>query len=283
MDTLIRCGKRGCNHCKPLRDFRPSNSERTAKKQRYFDELGVLIETHGLTPELHDRIDAVRPQKCVACRRIQKRSDIKETTLKGATRAYHHEIRKEPCIDCGRTDDASEFDHVVDGKTMNLGDHAWWAVNGGVEAMKKEKALCVPRCRNCHMLRDNMAIYNAKYANWGDMPDTTLAEHTAKWDKKQIHEKETYINGMKLRLGRCEECNLQVSENAYHIFVFAHKTARDKEYNMADLRRSRQSLATAKPLIDAEAERCRLLCQVCHSKETRDRNGNMTTEQVFAI
>lgn len=281
-DGLIRCGKRGSNHWKHWSDYRPSNAERTARKRKQFDAIAREIKLQGLTPELRTQLDAVRPQKCTACRVCQKKSDVNDATLKGQTRAYWYEIRQEPCVDCGRDDGFSEFDHIDPSqKTWNLGDHAYWAVRGGVEAMKREKALCEARCRNCHMRRENMPIYQARYARWQDMPETTTAGYKAKWDRRQVQEKEAYINDIKRRLGECADCAMAVDDSAFHIFVFAHTDASEKRCNVADLRKSRQSFATAKPLIDAEVARCRLLCQVCHSKETRARNGNLSVEEVF--
>ena len=279
---MIRCGKRGTNHCKPWQDYRPSNAERTAKKQRAFDAIGARIEEEGLTDELRTELDAVRPQKCKSCRIVQAKSDVKEDTQKGSCRAFWYQLRKAPCVDCGRADGFSEYDHQ-DKKKKCLGNYAWWVTHGGVEAMKQEAATCVPRCRNCHQQRENTAVYQTKYATWEEMPETTVAERTAKWEKKQIHLKDAYINAIKLERGACADCQLPVEGNPVHIFVFAHIDAKVFEYHMADLRRSRQSFETAKPLIDVEAERCRVLCANCHSKESRKRGGDMTIEEIFDV
>lgn len=280
---MIRCGKRGTNHCKPWQDYRPSNAERTAKKQRAFDAIGVRIEKEGLTDELRAQLDDVRPQKCKSCRIVQKKSDIKEDTVKGACRAFWYQLRSAPCVDCGRADGFSEYDHIRGNKVHCLSDYSWWVTRGGVEAMQIEAEKCEPRCRNCHMMRENMCIFQTQYGSWEDMPDTTLAEHRAKRERRQIFEKDTYINQIKARHAACAECAIQVKDYAFHVFVFAHIDAKEKACNVADLRKSRQSLHTAKPLIDREVERCRLLCQVCHSKETRSRNGDMCTEDIFDI
>lgn len=285
---MINCAKGGTRHDKPWTHYRPSHAERSAHKRRQFDALAVRIRQEGLTDELRTQLDAVRPRKCLACRRIQWLSDVKPTTIKGQCRAKWYELRSAACHDCKRNDGPVEYDHQkhLGEKLHHLGDYAWWVTHGGVEAMELESRKCIPRCRNCHMLQETMPIYQREYASWEDMPDETDAQKRAKYDRMYCDEKYAYVNSIKDRIGCCEECALRVTPETHHVFVFAHRDATTKQFNVSDLCNRRtpgvpRLLENARPLIDAEVLQCRLLCHVCHSKETRLRNGDLELEQVL--
>lgn len=70
----------------------------------------------------------------------------------------------------------------------------------------------------------------------------------------------------------CAECDYQVLPERCHVFVFAHIDAATKTKSVAQLCNQHNTLKTAQTGLEEEMAKCRLLCAVCHSKETRDRN-----------
>jgi len=56
-----------------------------------------------------------------------------------------------------------------------------------------------------------------------------------------------------------------------HAFQWAHRSEPDKGEGVADIVASRQSCATAKPLLKKEMKRCRMLCMCCGKTETASR------------
>jgi len=79
----------------------------------------------------------------------------------------------------------------------------------------------------------------------------------------------------KLALKSCAECDLQVTEDRVNSFEFAHLDASDKVKCVSKICTNYQSLETARPLLDAEMSKCRLICSNCHKLETRQRNVHL--------
>ena len=280
---MILCGKRGGNHERHWSEYRPSKAERTAKKLAAFNAVAERIREEGETEELMRMLDEHRTQKCEACRRVQKQSDIKPGTLKGTTRAFWFEISQGRCGGCGKEGVPLEWRHVRgERSTHNLGDHAYWAVHGGVEAMREEMKKCDCMCRNCAFLMLQTAQPERKYATLEEMPSSTPAQRLAIRQRRVCDEKYAYVAAIKVRMGECEDCKMEVREDRnMRVFVFAHRNAAGRGDHVAELCGNHRTLATAKPMIDAEVEKSRLLCQTCHSIETRARNRDLTEDELF--
>ena len=73
-------------------------------------------------------------------------------------------------------------------------------------------------------------------------------------------------------LGECACCFRLVTPETCHAFPFAHLDAAKKKDAVGALVQSRANLATVRSRILTEIGRSRLLCAVCHQKETRQRN-----------
>ena len=162
-----RCSR--CSEMKPLVSFRPSEVEKETKKRVAFDEVLSHILASDATRESHPDLfaawDEVRTSQCVSCREYHRSYVADEETTAGQCRALWYELRKAPCVDCGRDDGFSEYDHQADrGEKVHIvGDWNWWKWNGGVEAMRLEATKCEPRCRNCHQLQPSNNAYKRKY------------------------------------------------------------------------------------------------------------------------
>lgn len=253
-------------------DFRPAEIERFARKGAAFDAVMREIVDGTPTPELRARLDALRTKKCLRCRARMQKTHSDPNTTTGQCRALWYELRTAPCVDCGRDDGFSEFDHVRDTKVHNVSDYCWWVWNGGVEAMRAEAAKCVARCRNCHSMQESGNKYKRKYATLEEMPTATREERIAKHMRRYLDEKIAFVDARKLELGACEDCAFAVTPASCHVFVFAHRDATTKTKSVAQLCNTHASLPTTRPKLEAEMAKCRLLCAVCHSKETRVRN-----------
>lgn len=270
--TSFSCN--GCKRLKPAPQFRPASIERFARKAAAFDQALAAIssattETH---PELFAKLEIVRTKKCKECRIRIKAYQSNPNTTTNKCRQYWYTLREAPCYDCGRDDGFSEYDHVQGEKMHNLSDYMWWVWNGGVDAMKAEAAKCVPRCRNCHSMQSSGNKYKRKYATIEEMPTDTNQQRIAKLTRQYIDEKIAFVDSHKLRLGGCEDCSATVTPESCHVFVFAHRDATTKVKSVAQHCNTHATLKRLQPVLEQEMEKCRLLCSVCHSKETRDRN-----------
>ena len=264
-------------HRKPLSHFRPAEGEMRARRRAAFDAVLAEIEAEGATrethPRLYARLDAVRAKRCLACRAAVARSAENPATVKGQCRVVWRELRARPCVDCGR-DDGVQLDHIAErgAKVRKVSDVDWWAVHGGVEAMRAEAEKCEPRCANCHRLQPTHSAYQRKHATVEEMPETTTLERILKRSRRYKDEKLAYVLARKLSLGACADCGLRVTAEAAHVFEFAHRDAAQKRSSVSRYCTDRKSLAGARPLLDAEMDKCRLLCACCHARETRERH-----------
>ncbi len=147
---------------------------------------------------------------------------------------------------------------------------------GGVEAMRRELDKCEWLCRCCHALDKCSA---AAAENAAD-PEKVRRENYAtrrKFNDARLHarnnqEKRAYINSLKRAVGYCEriECpedgpNGGACDAGFEAcFDWDHQDETRKTIDVCMLVNNTQSFATAKPAIDAEVRKCRLLCRNCH-------------------
>lgn len=269
---VVWCACTGCLRTRAAAEFRPAAIERFARKGAAFDEILRQLENDETSEELGQRLDTLRTKKCFDCRKRMQSYQANPNTTTGQCRALWYSLRCAPCADCHRADGFSEYDHVEGEKIHNLGDYMWWVWNGGVEAMQAEAKKCVPRCRNCHSMQHSGNKYKRKYATIEEMPTNTPQERIAKLTRTYLDEKIAFVDSHKLRLGACADCRMGVTESSCHVFVFAHRDATSKTKSVAQLCNNHATLPTTRPALEAEMAKCRLLCAVCHSKETRERN-----------
>ena len=278
---MIACAKQGTNHQRPWIDFRPSEAERTSKKLRLFMDVAKRIEAEGETQALMAELDKVRTRNCIGCRTIQRAGEQNEDTLKGKTFQFWHRVSLGTCQFCTRANVPLEWRHTHGEKTHNVSDYAFWAVNGGVEAMQKEMKKCTPVCRNCAYIHFTQEQNETDYVDVDAMPCSTPGEKSARWRRTQKNIKYAHVAELKRSIGGCADCGMQVEEGMMRVFVFAHEDAARRGEHVCDLCRLNKSASVAIPLIDAEVKKCRLLCQTCHQMETRSRNSAKTTEEVY--
>lgn len=251
------------NHKCTVDQFRPSDGERFARKQKAYDDA---FKTY-IKNASYDNMCALQKvctKMCRHCRLLKQKSRIKNTTKEGACREFWKMIKsKAMCVDCNGTD-AIEFDHQRD-KIHKLSECSWWAFNGGVTAMKREAKKCVPRCSNCHAMQHSHNKFKRS-------TNPSKARCNV-WRKKD--EKYAYVNSKKLKIGSCCECNYKVTTSNFSSFDFAHNDANTKLHakdNVSNICNTNTRLSVVQQKMDDVMSMCRLLCKNCHRYETNIRN-----------
>jgi len=166
-------------------------------------------------------------------------------------------------------------------KIERLSQDTFWATHGGVEAMRAEARKCAPLCRMCHALdpsstsaNENRADPdNAKRENYATQYRFNIAWNQAKYAK----EKRNYNYTLKRAVGRCERADCPrdgpsggvCSAGFEQCYDWDHTDETTKECGISKLCSDNKSFATAKPLIDAERAKCRLLCANCHKTRSQ--------------
>ena len=270
-----------CTHCKrqfPLSHYRPANVEGQARKRKLFDDaLEVFLKEDNESTRL--AVEKARKAWCTMCRESNKKSAQNPNTIHGKCYWTAIALRTGDCSVCGKCTNKLEYDHRPGEERVHaVLSTAYWAGHGGVDAMIKEANKCDPKCHDCHCDYEaegkiNHDVHKRKYATLEEMPTTTTAEKKAKWNRRYKDEKQTYVNDIKMGIGGCRKCPKRIHGRGHCFkFEFGHWDATDYKCKVAQIVASRTTLKTAKPLLDEEIARCRLLCHDCHREETRSRN-----------
>lgn len=297
------CTKDTCERgFQPILEFVPVVSNPTHKKNAAFLKVAKAFEGLLDDPDVVDllkQMGVLRKKNCLTCRLIHKKSRENPDTVAGACRAKWYEIRakleEKGCVECGCTD-AMTVEHTnpkekrrnKKGKPVCLGKYVKWRVLGGPEAMQAEydKPSVVPMCSNCQFMQPTHNAMkpklNPKYLPEGKRGKNATEQEVAAYQKKyaltQRRAKQAYVDPKKLTIGQCAECEFRVvpwgsdftpGVTGYpHAFQWAHRSELDKEDGVAKIVHSAKSFKTAKPLLDTEMARSRMLCQCCGKTET---------------
>lgn len=285
-------------------EFAPAASNISHRQRAAFFKIVAAIDAlddrdcDRMLDGLLKQLGITRTKVCETCRLVAKKTQENPDTKKGASRAKWYEIRarlqKQGCVACGRNDSMTVEHGLPElkmrdkkGDTVDLGSYSRWHVLGGPDAMEAElqKEGVVPMCYNCQFMQPTHSAMQARI-DPNDLPDVRACDDKAAYTKKRDivvrDEKKYYVDTIKImEFGNCEDCGLLVvpsdqhyepDANAYpHAFQFAHRSELDKEHSVSKLVASRRLLKTAKPKIDKEIARCRLLCMCCGHLETQRR------------
>lgn len=279
------------------------------KQQRFFDALAdyKLAWTQGdaqAAEEARDRVEKLRKPKCSPCARIAGKMDQKKQLCKD----WWNNVRKEECVrndgcldpHCVERGDEAwcvlTGDHIHTRKAKDeklrkkyeLGDYVWWARNGGVQAMEAEKAKGMNfRCFFCHMLQPTTAAAN-KCPDPETMPDgkrSGTEEERSQYFRKRCakirYPKHKFVDGCKLKIGKCAHCQREVKKGEEHAFNFDHIDERSKLTGRETLAGKRggvaglvgnsrkcASLDKIKDVLVKEMGKCQLLCRNCDHRKT---------------
>ena len=267
---------------------------------RFVSSAIQAVLDNPVAMERVNKLMLMRTKQCLECRLRGQDYDSNPLTKKGACKVKLAELREgKVCQLCG-CDDALELDHRdpttkmrdARGKPVNLSEWYRWSSLGGPDAMEREAALCDILCCNCHAMQPTNNVFMAVSSS--SLPDVSQQVDQAAYAKKHWlrvkEEKQAYVNAIKLRIGKCAICTLEVvpvgavwrpGQSGYpNVFEFAHLSELhkgDHEGKYGSVAKSvhcRNVLASVKANIDRETHpsRSRLLCACCHRVETIARN-----------
>jgi hypothetical protein len=297
-NVVANCTRFKCPHgMQPLDQFVPVVSQITHKKRSTFLKIVKAIEAIDdvlADPEcmkMLNKVGLLRMKGCLHCRLIGNKAHANPKTKHGACRAKWYALKADAeklgCAECG-CNDAISFEHtdpstkIVDdkGRTFGLAEISKWTKHGP-EAMQAERNKCIVLCRNCHCMQSTNLAMQEKI-DPSLLPDARYRVESAAYLKKyqlvELRKKQEYVDAKKFGIGGCAVCQMRVVPSASdwwpahtgwpHVFQFAHRSELDKEDGVANIVTRRISFKTAKPLLDREMERCRLLCMCCGQVET---------------
>ncbi len=286
----------------PIVEFLPAvsnhNHRKRAAMEKILQKLGELLDDPECTALLEE-LGVVRTKKCQTCRLIDKKTKENPTTRRGACRAKWYELRAQlqemGCAECGwHGIDAMTVEHTKPKEKMRdakgcpvcLSDYPKWKTLGGPEAMQVEfdKPSVVPMCLTCQFMQPTHNAMKPKL-DPATLPSVRRCDNKAaymkKWNLTERRKKQNYVDGKKLGVGECAECWMKVvpfgstyapGHSAYpHAFQWAHRSELDKGQSVSKIVHSAQSFDTAKPKLDREMGRSRLLCMNCGKCETDTR------------
>ena len=159
-----------------------------------------------------------------------------------------------------------------------LSQPSHWASEraGGVEAMRRELAKCEWLCACCHRLDACSDTAPKNASDSAKVKRDVYAAHrnflNARNSARIRQQKRAYVNALKREAGYCErlDCpedgpNDGACDAGFEAcFDWDHQDEVRKTTAVANLVNNAQSFETAKPAIDAEVRKCRLLCCNCH-------------------
>jgi hypothetical protein len=184
-----------------------------------------------------------------------------------------------------------EGDHVDPADKVHLSSHySWWSSNGGVEALQLEFAKLQWPCAFCHR-REDTGTAAHRCVEPETMPkgkssgtEEEVAQYQALWKAKIVYPKQQYVDARKRAVGACLHCRRAVTAGTEQCFDWDHRDELTKINGkdtvagvtggvagmvtnlLVDTCIVRNPTFTA--ILDAEMDKCNLLCANCHQRKT---------------
>ena len=199
----------------------------------------------------------------------------------------HNGCRHQACVERGELAKyVLEGDHFdpeglldpANKKVHALSHYYWWACNGGVAAMRAEVAKLQWPCRFCHFLEKTGKQANRSGdpelmppGKW-DGTEEEIKQYHAKHSATRVYPKQQHVDKEKLRRGCCLQCKRTVTKENVFAFHFDHRDELTKmKGGVAGLVNNHVKAAALdkiEPILDAEMDKCDLLCANCHHRKT---------------
>tara|TARA_B100000405_G_scaffold79264_1_gene54887 strand:+ start:5122 stop:6390 length:1269 start_codon:yes stop_codon:yes gene_type:complete len=247
-------------------------------------------------------VEALRTGNCDTCMAVKKLSPKQQACKDECER-----MRREACARHGgcqyqhcteRGEDAwcvLEADHGTnpkmtraDGTSVGLNDYCWWAGNGGVAAMQVEaQQIHQWICSHCHALEPT-SNQGRRCGDPDGMPpgkqgkDATpeeVKQYEARRKARVVYPKQRHVDARKRDVGACLHCRRAVVAGEEVGFDWDHRDEATKckgglygeKGGVAGLVGNcakAAALDEVAPLLDAEMDKCDLLCRPCHRRKT---------------
>ena len=172
------------------------------------------------------------------------------------------------------------------GKTVSLSDYKAWPGLGGASAMLEEaKAIEKWTCHCCAAL-DPSSSQSRRCADPEDMPkgkSTGTEEEVKQYDARHMavrrYPKMQHVDAAKRRVGKCAACARPVVAGKEVQFDWNHRDESTKckgglfgkkggVSGLVNNNTNAAALEHVKELLDAEMDKCELLCRNCHARHT---------------
>jgi len=173
------------------------------------------------------------------------------------------------------------------GKTVNLSRYKWWSCNGGVSAMREEAQQIEQWiCGFCHALESTSASGRRCGDPKVSMPPgkrsgtpEEVAQYNARRNAFVRYPKQQHVDARKRAVGACAHCRRAVVAGQETAFDWDHRGESTKckgglygkcggVSNLVANCANEASLEKVRPLLDAEMDKCDLLCTNCHHRKT---------------
>ena len=233
------------------------NSDR--RKKLKVNDLGVFVKTCSVcqkskpTSEFSKdtvSLDALLSQ-CKTCAVARASERYQEA------QALQSDLKEgKQCENCSNADTALlEFAHLdrKDKYRNSKGRTVSVSRMQNRSTILKEVAKCKLLCRVCHRLETKLE-YDAKSKN-------TIAA------KPGVRKKQEFVNLIKMTTGSCQDCTLIVTQSNTIAFDFDHLDATTKVDCVSKMIYTTRTLDE----IQAEIQKCELVCANCHQKRSNRR------------
>lgn len=250
--------------------FMPKDAAKSVRRAHLLKlAIQSLAETtdNAQRKDLLQSIVKLRKSKCSTCASKKKLSP-KELACKTLWETAKYETCKRlggcPNADCPEKGMASWIVLQANHKDPNtkvhqLSDYLWWSAHGGVEAMKLELEKVEFLCGCCHRLLPSSTA--------GKKRTKKFTQYEKDGDAR-AKEKQDYVDARKVSIGACqyEGCGRQVTLRTTRSFDWRHRDNRTKASGVAVLvndMTKHVALKHIQPILDAEMDKCDLLCYNC--------------------
>lgn len=236
-NEAVRISGKVCRLCKEHKSFEHFSQHKstTDKLQQICNECQAIRNKtyYKQTPEKNDARKAYRTSKLSLIRTVTQ------------------PLFEQGCTDCGKFyANAMDFDHIADGKTINISALSWQTIPDEVmmALLKKELEICEVRCCNCHRI----VTYERQKKN----NRLLFLQDPGKVSLRYQHVFKI------LEKSRCIDCGI----DDLRVLEFDH--VRGSKISAVSTMITRHSFSLAD--IDAEIGKCVVRCVNCHRRKTLD-------------
>lgn len=281
-------------------NFAPAeNAYKTARRRaQFFEAYGAYTKAFNDGNEVEakrwrtvvERLRVTMCQKCsVKGRQLSKTQQACKDEwdrMKAAACAQNGGCQHSWCPERG--DDARfvlQADHGTNDKMERLSSYFYWAARGGVCAMQQEeKQIKKWVCAFCHRLEATSGASRRRDPNTmlpgkrNGTPEENK-QYMAHRHALRVYPKQQYVDARKRVTGECAHCHREVIAGQEQAFDWDHRVEATKTKGGLFGRNGGVSglvandthaaaLEKVRHLLDAEMDKCDLLCKNCHHRKT---------------